>query len=105
MPFRTAGEAQHRVAQEPPLTEQELEDLIPFARALASSTRDGLATELALRQIAALRKQEKLIEQQISSFDKFDKATAKANLWMIGFTAAVTAMTLLLVVLAILDRH
>ena len=79
-----------------PLTEDVLHDLQPWVRLLPSQARESLQAELSLMQLVALRQQERLANRQLESFAKFDKATAKANSWMIGFTFAVTVMTLVI---------
>jgi hypothetical protein len=93
MPFNQQS-AITRLTDEAPLTDAELRDLVPLARALPTSIRDNLQTELVLRQLLALKRQEELATRQLESFAKFDESTARANCWMIGFTAAVTFMTL-----------
>ena len=42
-----------------------------------------------------------LIERQIQSFAEFDRSTARANKLMIWFTVAVTAMTLIMLFIAL----
>jgi hypothetical protein len=86
--------AEARLGDTKPLTEEDLRDLLPFARVLSNSARENLQAELSLLQLAALKRQEQLVTRQIESFAAFDKSTAKANLWMLCFTAAVTGMTL-----------
>ena len=95
MPFNQQS-AITRLTDEAPLTDVELRDLGPLARALPTSIRDNLQTELVLRQLLALKRQEELATRQLQSFADFDKLTAKANRWMIGFTGAVTVMTLVI---------
>jgi hypothetical protein len=52
-------------------------------------------------QLAVLQRHEQLVNRQLESFDKFDKATTRANRWMIAFTAAVTFMTLVMLLIAL----
>jgi len=104
MPFNGAQAASNRLLSDPqPLTEEEIRDLLPYANTLPNAAKVRLEAELPLIQLAALVRQEKLAHRQLDSFDKFDQSTAKANRWMIWFTAAVTVMTLLMLVIAIYD--
>lgn len=100
MPFPDQTSAIKRLEYGTPLTDEELRDLLPWARVLPLSTRDNLQAEVSLRQLLALRRQEQLATRQLESFAKFDESTARANCWMIGFTAAVTTMTLVMLVIA-----
>jgi hypothetical protein len=102
VPFRSQAEADQRlISDRTPLTEDEIRDLLPWARTLSASAQTILATELSLLQITALKGQEQLAERQLQSFDKFDKSTARANFWMILFTAAVTLLTLVMLLIAL----
>ena len=101
-PFSDNSEAEKRILHDStPLTAEEVLELRPFVRSCSRSAREILETDLALIQIAALLRQEGLAHRQLESFSKFDKATAKANGWMIGFTAVVTVMTLIMLLLAL----
>ena len=84
-----------------PLTEEEIRDLMPWARVLSSSAKENLRTELSLLQLAALKRQEELATRQLESFAEFDKSTASANRWMLRFTVAVTIMTLVMMVIGL----
>lgn len=102
MPFKDILEVQQRLLRDPtPLSELELRDVQRWSSSLPDSVRTALETQLALMQLAALKQQETLIERQIESFDKFDRSTERANKLMIRFTAAVTAMTVLLLFIAL----
>jgi|SRR5579872_5270076 len=101
MPFRDIREAESRLSTPAPLTDEEVRDLLPWARNLSTSTRERLQAELSVIHLAALQRQEKLVTRQLESFDRFDQATTKANRLMIGFTAAVTFMTLVMLLLAL----
>jgi hypothetical protein len=102
MPFRDSHSADVRlVGDETPLTEEEIRDLLPWVRVLSIGAKERLQTELSLMQLAALKRQETLANRQLESFRKFDASTATANRWMIGFTAAVTFMTLVMLIVAV----
>jgi hypothetical protein len=101
MPFPDQTSAINRLTDEAPLTDAELRDLLRWARGLPASVRDNLQMELVLRQLLALNRQEQLATRQLESFAKFDESTASANRWMIGFTAAVTVMTLVMLMAAL----
>jgi hypothetical protein len=53
------------------------------------------------RQLLALKRREELATRQLESFAKFDESTARVNRWMIGFTATVTVMTLVMMVVGL----
>jgi hypothetical protein len=99
MPFPDSRSADIRlVGDATPLTEEEIRDLLPWVRVLSNAARERLQAELSLIQLAAMRRQEQLTARQFQSFAEFDRSTSRANRWMIGFTAAVTIMTLVILV-------
>jgi hypothetical protein len=99
MPFPDSRSADIRlVGDATPLTEEEIRDLLPWVRVLSNAARERLQAELSLIQLAALKRQEQLTARQLQSFADFDKSTTKVNRWMIGFTAAVTVMTLVILI-------
>jgi hypothetical protein len=103
MPFPDSKSADLRLLHvETPLTPEDIRDLLPWMRTMSNVSRDRLQTELSLLQLDALIRQQQLAARQIDSFDAFDKSTAKANKWMLVFTAAVTFMTLVLVAIAVI---
>jgi hypothetical protein len=103
MPFADSHSVDIRLlGDETPLTEQEIRDLLPWSRVLSQGAVVRLKVELSLMQLVALKRQEQLVTRQLASFDAFDKSTAKANKWMLRFTAAVTVMTLVLVAVALI---
>jgi len=53
------------------------------------------------RQLLALKRREELATRQLERFAKFDESTATVNRWMIGFTAAVTVMALVMMVVGL----
>src|SRR5579871_3641632 len=99
MPFPDSGSADVRLLGDAaPLTEAEIRDLLPWVRVLSAGARERLQAELSLIQLATLKSQEQLTARQLQSFADFDKSTARMNGWMIGFTAAVTFMTLIILI-------
>ncbi len=102
MPFTDLSEVETRIRETTPITEEDIRDLMPWARALSTGAINRLNAEVALLQLAALKRQEQLVTRQIESFDAFDISTASANSWMLRFTAAVTFMTLVLVAIAVI---
>jgi hypothetical protein len=102
MPFADQSSANLRLINDKtPLTEEELHDLLPWVRVLTGSAREALQAELLLKQLLALGRQEQLATRQLKSFDEFDKSARRANRWMIGFTAAVFFMTLIMMLIGL----
>jgi hypothetical protein len=103
MPLQGPKEANVRLLQNKALlTEEEIQSLLVYVYFIEHAAKERLHTEVALQQLLALKRQEQLATRQIESFDAFDASTANANKWMLRFTAAVTFMTLVLVLIAVI---
>lgn len=103
MLFPDSRSADVRLLTNPePLTTEEIRGLMLHVGVLSDASQNRLQVEQSLMNLLALKRQEELATQQLDSFTKFNASTAKANKWMLGFTATVTFMTLAVAVMTYL---
>ena len=69
MPYQSQAEANDRLADPAPLTDQELLDLLPWMRAMAGGSLQRLHTEVAIKNVTAIR--------------DFERSSNRVARWMI----------------------
>jgi hypothetical protein len=88
MPLRSVKEAEMRLADPTTLSEQDVNDLIPFLGAIGGGLIWRLFADLALQNITA-----------IQNFDKSSEKLSERLLWLtwtlIGLTVVMTVATIL----------
>lgn len=89
MAFGNSQEADRRlVGDVTPLTEQDVRDLMPHIRVISEGGMRRLNAELALKNLGAVQ--------------KFEQSSSRLTGWLIGLTAALVLLTIVIACLTFL---